>query len=232
MKKVFIGLFVIAVVSLFIECADQDATEGAEQTTAESTEPQNAWLKSAMAWIEQELAAGRIKKEVGAALSAVTNAIVDAAWKYQDAANATLDTTLSEGQAVREETAREQERVERTAEERTALSSDSTSEEHAGFSENTKRLLALYQELYLFKDDPEFHQVGFGVCCRFNDWQKRVVELSSRTKLETLYDVGMTPGDLSVLGSEYLTSKGQPTNYSLVFEPQWEAGIARLELQR
>ena len=218
MKKVFIGLFVIAVVSLFMECADQDATEGAEQTTAESIEPQNAWLKSAIAWIEQELAAGRIKDGVGAALSAVTNAIVDAA--------------LSEGQAVREETAREQERVERTDEERTALSSDSASEEHAGFSENTKRLLALYQELYLFKDDPEFHQVGFGVCCRFNDWQKRVVELSSRTKLETLYDIGMMPGDLSVLGLEYLTSKGQPTNYSLVFEPQWEAGIARLELQR
>ena len=120
----------------------------------------------------------------------------------------------------------------RADEEQSALSSDSASEEHAEFSENTKRLLALYQELCLFKDDPEFHQVGFGVCCRFNDWQKRLEELSSRTKLETFYDIGMVPGDLSVLGLEYLTSKGQPTNYSLEFEPQWEAGIARLELQR
>ena len=59
----------------------------------------------------------------------------------------------------------------------------------AEFSESTKLLLALYQELHLFKDDPEFHEVGFGACCRFHDWQTRVQELQSRTNLETLMDI-------------------------------------------
>ena len=124
---------------------------------------------------------------------------------------------------------REQERVERTVEERAESFPESASEEPAELSENTKRLLALYQELHTFKDAPEFHQVGFGVCCRFNDWQKRVEELRSRTELETLYDIGVLPGELSVLGMEYLSSKGQPTNYSLEFEPKWKAGVAKLE---
>lgn len=39
------------------------------------------------------------------------------------------------------------------------------------FSAHTKQLLTLYEELRSFKDDPSFHEVGFGRCCRFHDWK-------------------------------------------------------------
>ena len=98
----------------------------------------------------------------------------------------------------------EQPKQEVQAEPAAAAPADSAAE----FSENTKLLLALYQELHLFKDDPEFHEVGFGACCRFHDWQTRVEELRSRTELETLMDIDVVPGDLLVLGLEYMKSKG------------------------
>ena len=92
----------------------------------------------------------------------------------------------------------------------------------AEFSESTKLLLALYQELHLFKDDPEFHEVGFGACCRFHDWQTRVQELQSRTNLETLMDIDVVPGDLLVLGLEYMKSKGSPTAYTQTMDPKFQ----------
>ena len=96
----------------------------------------------------------------------------------------------------------------------------------AEFSESTKQLLALYQELHLFKDDPEFHEVGFGACCRFHDWQTRVQELQSRTNLETLMDIDVVPGDLLVLGLEYMKSKGSPTGYTQTMEPKFRSGVS------
>ena len=96
----------------------------------------------------------------------------------------------------------------------------------AEFSENTKLLLALYQELHLFKDDPEFHEVGFGACCRFHDWQTRVEELRSRTELETLMDIDVVPGDLLVLGLEYMKSKGSPTGYTQTMDPKFRSGVS------
>ena len=96
----------------------------------------------------------------------------------------------------------------------------------AEFSESTKQLLALYQELHLFKDDPEFHEVGFGACCRFHDWQTRVQELQSRTNLETLMDIDVVPGDLLVLGLEYMKSEGSPTGYTQKMESKFRSGVS------
>ena len=96
----------------------------------------------------------------------------------------------------------------------------------AEFSESTKLLLALYQELHLFKDDPEFHEVGFGACCRFHDWQTRVQELQSRTNLETLMDIDVVPGDLLVLGLEYMKSKGSPTAYTQTMDPKFRSAVS------
>ncbi len=47
------------------------------------------------------------------------------------------------------------------------------SDEPTAFSPHTKQLLTLYEELHSFKDDPNFHEVGFGRCCGFRDWQTR-----------------------------------------------------------
>ena len=98
------------------------------------------------------------------------------------------------------------------------------------FSENTKQLLALYLELHSFKDDPEFHQVGFGVCCRFHDWRIQVEELQRKTKLETLREIELVPGDLLILGSTYRQSKGQPTEYTQTIEPVFRSGLKSLRI--
>ena len=96
------------------------------------------------------------------------------------------------------------------------------------FSAHTKQLLALYKELHSFKDDPTFHEVGFGTCCRFHDWQTRVEALRSKAGLETLADVGVLPGDLLMLGMEYMRSKGRPTEYTETMEPHYESGLTAL----
>jgi hypothetical protein len=102
------------------------------------------------------------------------------------------------------------------------------SDEPAEFSAHTKQLLALYKELHSFKDDPTFHEVGFGTCCRFHDWQTRVEALRSKAELETLADVGVLPGDLLMLGMEYMRSKGRPTEYTETMEPHYESGLTAL----
>ena len=102
------------------------------------------------------------------------------------------------------------------------------SDEPTEFSANTKQLLTLYEELHSFKDDPTFHEVGFGRCCRFHDWQTRVEALQSKAGLETLADVGVLPGDLLTLGMKYMRSKGRPTEYTETMEPHYESGLAAL----
>ena len=105
------------------------------------------------------------------------------------------------------------------------------SDEPVAFSAHTRQLLALYEELHSFKDDPTFHEVGFGSCCRFHDWQTRVEALQSEAGLETLADIGVVPGDLLTLGMEYMRSKGQRTEYTETTERNYESGLAALAAQ-
>ena len=102
------------------------------------------------------------------------------------------------------------------------------SDEPTEFSAHTAQLLTLYEELHSFKDDPTFHEVGFGTCCRFHDWHTRVEALQSQAGLETLADIGVLPGDLMTLGMEYMRTKGRPTEYTETMEPHYESGLAAL----
>ena len=86
-------------------------------------------------------------------------------------------------------------------------------------SESTDLLLTLHRELHEFKDDPKFHNIGFGVQSRFRQWMIRVYKLQSVAGLETLAEIDVMPGDLLTLGLEYLWSKGEPTAYTLEIEP-------------
>ena len=126
--------------------------------------------------------------------------------------------------AIKTEKQREAERndLSQTSEPKTSIP--------PAFSENTKQLLALYLELHSFKDYSEFHQVGFGVCCRFYDWQIQVEELQRKTKLETFREIELVPGDLLILGSEYIQSKGRPTKYTQTMEPLFRSGLKALRI--
>jgi len=120
---------------------------------------------------------------------------------------------------------------EPTGQQRSSTPASVESDEPVALSAHTRQLLALYEELHSFKDDPTFHEVGFGRGGRFRDWRTRVEALQSTAGLETLADVGVVPGDLLTLGMEYMRSKGQPTEYTQTMEPNYESGLALLAAQ-
>ena len=78
-------------------------------------------------------------------------------------------------------------------------------------SRDARETIRLFIELQQFKDDPEFHRVGFGACCRFNSWKEEVDSLRGTADVGTISEIGIVPGDLFTIGLEYLRSAGQPT---------------------
>ena len=56
------------------------------------------------------------------------------------------------------------------------------------------------------------------MCCRFNEWLKKVEKLSKKTDLEIVSEIGFLPGELRVLGMEYMSNKGQATDVSRSLE--------------
>jgi len=96
----------------------------------------------------------------------------------------------------------------------------------ATLSNDAQELKILYEELKKFKDSPKFHQVGFGICCRFNKWMVKVETLGSKkTGIKIFMEVGFLPGDLLQLGIEYMKSRGRHTPYSREMELTIAAGL-------
>ena len=91
----------------------------------------------------------------------------------------------------------------------------------------TKDAIRLYLELQEFKDGPEFHQVGFGLCCRFNAWKKEVDALTDSAGLETLMEIGIVPGELYSLGWEYLQNQGRSTDLTDYVEASLKAAAMK-----
>lgn len=85
-------------------------------------------------------------------------------------------------------------------------------------SHETKEAIRLFMELWSFKDDPEFHRVGFGACCKFNEWKQEVETLANSAGTITLEEIGIVPGDLLSLGWDYFQNAGQPTDLALRLE--------------
>ena len=85
----------------------------------------------------------------------------------------------------------------------------------AGLSNDTQEIKTLYEELKKFKDDPKFHEIGFGRCCRFYKWMERVKPLRSKKRARAiLMEVGFFPGEVLQLGMEYLKTKGRPNSWT------------------
>ena len=91
----------------------------------------------------------------------------------------------------------------------------------------TKDVIRLYFELLEFKDDPEFHQVGFGVCCRFNVWKQEVDALTDRSGLDTVGEVGIVPAELYSIGWEYFKNKGHSTGLTDYVEASLQAAVMK-----
>ena len=103
----------------------------------------------------------------------------------------------------------------------------------ADLSRISRDLIRLFLQLQEFKHDPEFHQIGFGVCCRFNSWLREADSLRDGAGHDSLRELGIVPGNLSLLGLEYMRSAGRPTEHtkrleaSLMFHAKKTMGLEK-----
>jgi len=91
------------------------------------------------------------------------------------------------------------------------ISAESSSKQIVGVSKDIG-IKQLYNELMNFKDDAEFHRVGFGVCCKYKSWQTKVETFRKTTNLS--FQEKVAAGNLLVLGLEYMKTKGFENNYT------------------
>ena len=84
---------------------------------------------------------------------------------------------------------------------------------------------ALYLELLTFRDDPEFIQVGFGTCCRFNQWLQRVEVLREQSDDRSFFrEYDFTLGELQGYGIAHVG--GRPTgSYDLELDKKIRVGL-------
>jgi hypothetical protein len=81
--------------------------------------------------------------------------------------------------------------------------------------EAKEKMRALFNELIGFKNESEFQRNGFAVGSKYNLWLKKVQELKNSRTEELVINLGFVPGDLEMLGLEYVKTKGKETEYSL-----------------
>ncbi len=79
---------------------------------------------------------------------------------------------------------------------------------HAAPAAAVQQLQHLYAEFLTFKNDPDFHAVGYGPCCRYYAWMKKVEALRGGKTGGFLAHFGIGPGDLILLGREYSQGRG------------------------
>lgn len=72
-------------------------------------------------------------------------------------------------------------------------------------------LRRLFEQLQVYRRDPEFRKIGFDPCCRFHQWQLEVRALSKSDGTTLLQQYRVVPGDLETLASQYLFHPNQQT---------------------
>ena len=80
-------------------------------------------------------------------------------------------------------------------------------------TEATVETLDLFRELYEFRNDAEFHRVGFAIAYRYNGWLVKMEHLAERHLDESLVimsEIGIVPGDLHTLAQDYIDNGGCP----------------------
>lgn len=88
------------------------------------------------------------------------------------------------------------------------------------------KIKILYLELMQYKDESEFHQSGFGVCCKYHKWLIKVNNLKNDPVQEKLVSkIDITAVDLHLLGLEYMKSKGKETEYTRFINPEFKKAL-------
>lgn len=85
---------------------------------------------------------------------------------------------------------------------------------------------SLYNELILFKDSDDFKKYGFAIGGPYNNWLKRAKGLEKKYGPKVLLDRGILIGELQILGTSYVGSKGKETTVTQSFNKAFLDGIA------
>ena len=106
----------------------------------------------------------------------------------------------------------------------------------AEFSGEALELLGLYRELLDFKDDRAFHhppweldRKGEPACFSqgatpYFEWAVRIEELGDRTGAALVYETGIVPGELRLLGLSYCHFEGGKPTTPGGSRPRWTSG--------
>jgi len=84
------------------------------------------------------------------------------------------------------------------------------------------RCKTTYEKLLTFKDNPDFHQMGFVQPGEYHDWMMEAQDLRDNPLAEQLVSRGLMSNELVLLGIEYLGSKGQETHSTLMFNEDFK----------
>lgn len=78
----------------------------------------------------------------------------------------------------------------------------------------------LYEEFQSFKNEEEFRRVGYGRCCKYYQWMKKVEALRGNDPGKFIRSFGILPGELISLGTEYYKGRGSQDAAKM-----WEASV-------
>lgn len=81
-----------------------------------------------------------------------------------------------------------------------------------------KKIDDLYNRLMAFKDDPEFHKVGFGVAHKYNAWLKDLDALKDELRKEII-----ALGFLRHAGLKFNRTKGEETEATKTLLENYES---------
>lgn len=76
------------------------------------------------------------------------------------------------------------------------------------------RCKALYDELMEIKESNTFKQYGFSGASPHKDWLKKVKDITPEEGQRLMRAYGMVPGDIEMLGMEYVESKCEETDFT------------------
>lgn len=122
------------------------------------------------------------------------------------------------------EEAKEAEKMKSTATASPAIAKASAEQ----ISADRETVRNLYAQLMQFKDDPKFHQFGFGAGLPYaHQWLQNVKEVDSHMSLKKGYSLSLasSAGYLQQLGMEYMRSSGQENQLTHDFRGFVEEGL-------
>lgn len=90
-------------------------------------------------------------------------------------------------------------------------------------------LQSLYKDLLGFKNKSDFALWGFDIDGPYNYWLKKAETFDNKTYAEVLAEHGIAPGDVKMLGIEYVKTKGQEDDYTRYLRSEIDAAINKMK---